>query len=126
MFYYSIQGLIRVGFSFFVLAGATTFSHYGEAHAQSQTGELIGKNSEVSEQLGIVELPRKQTDGNSSLYEQNYLPLPQKFSTSAADLLLDEFKSPALSLTAEVPNQTGSPQLQSSLTVRSFRKSLGK
>ncbi len=114
MLYYSIKDLIGVCFSFLVLAGATTFANYGIAQAQSQTGELIGKNSEVGEQLGIVEFPRKQTDGNSNLYEQNYLPLPQKVSTSAADLLLDEFKSLTLPLTAEVPNQTDPPQLQSS------------
>ena len=114
MFYYSIKGLIRVCFSFLVLAGATTFSHYGGAQAQSQTGELIGKNSEVGKQLGIVESPLKRTDGNSNLHEHNDLPVHQKFSTSAADLLLDEFKSLTLPVTVEVSNQADPPQLQSS------------
>ena len=111
---HNIKGLISDCFSFLVLAGVTNFSHYGGAQAQSQTGELIGKNSEVGEQLGIVELTRKQTDGNSNLYEHNDLPVHEKFSTSAADLLLDEFKSLTLPVTAEVPKQPDPSQLQSS------------
>ncbi len=70
MFYYSIKGLIRVGFSFLVLAGATTFSSYGRIQAQSKTEELIVLDSEVGEQLLFTSQARR-----------DYLPLSLELVT---------------------------------------------
>ena len=70
MFYYNIKGLIRICFSLLVLAGATTFSNYGVAQAESKTEELIVLDSEVGEQLLFTSQARR-----------DYLPLSLEFVT---------------------------------------------
>jgi hypothetical protein len=56
----------------------------------------------------MAALPSQGEEGDSSLSDQPCLPIPQKVSTSAADLVLDELDHPPSPLVAEELSETDS------------------